>query len=131
MGVNNDMQVLSGYFNKAKYYEWDKSTNNYKDPIEFRFKQADNSIQGVSSGGKKVEMIQEMQGRNRLKYTFSIKTIADLPFKPHDNIEIINEDVRYTVKSMYEDYKAVNSLANLQFPRLKRNKAKILLLGEQ
>lgn len=127
----NDMQLLSGYFYEALYYEWNTKTKNHNDPIEFRFKQADEGIQGVSSGGRKTELVQPMQGRPMTKHTFTIKTTADLPFKPKDNVKLLVEDRKYTIKSMYEGYTATNTIANLQFKKLSRNKPKILVLGEQ
>lgn len=132
MGKNvNDMQLLSGYFYEGLYYEWDIKTKKHNDPIEFRFKQADEGVQGVSAGGKKTELVQETQGRPMTKQTFTIKTIADLPFKPKDNIEILLEEKKYTIKKMYEGFTSVNSVANLQFPKVQKNKPKILVLGEQ
>lgn len=127
----NDMQLLSGYFYEALYYEWDEKTKKHKDPIEIRFKQADEGIQGVSSGGKKTELVNTAQGRQRTKYSFTIKVVADLPFKPRDNIKIINEDIRYTIKQIFDGFSSTNTLANLQFPKLKKNKPKILVLGEE
>ena len=127
----NDMQLLSGYFYDAIYYEYDIDTQEYKDGLKFRYKQNDEGIQGVSAGGKKVELRQDMQGRRNTIYTFTIKTISTLPFKPMDNVKLISEEKEYTIKELFEDSSSTNNIANLQFPKVSKNKPKVLILGER
>jgi len=127
----NDVQLLSGYFYDAIYYEYDLDTKEYLDGISFRYKQNDEGVQGVSSGGKKAELQQVSQGRRQTVYTFTIKTIANLPFKPMDNVKLLSENRNYTITEMYEDYSSINTLDNFQFKQRTKNKPKVLILGEK
>jgi len=127
----NQFHTMDGYFNTGEYYEWDEDNEVYKDPIRIRFKQNDDGIQGVSSGGKQILMTQDMQGRAIYKEAFVIKVIDNLPYKPLDTFKSLVDDKTYQIKQVFEDYKTSSSLNTLQFRRMKDNKLFVLVLGEK
>lgn len=120
-----------GYFFKGEYYEYDEDNEEWKDPILIRFKQADDGIQGVSSGGKQTVMEQDYQGKEIYKKSINIKVLDDLPYKPNDRFKILSEETTYVIKNVFEDYRSTNSLSNLQFSRMRANKEYILVMGER
>lgn len=131
MAIFNQFQVLSGHFYTAMYLEYDVVNKNWAKypPVEFRYKPADISSQGVSASGKTTRNAQNIQGNVYGKREFAISTTADLPFKNKDKILIINEDKKYDIKSITEGYDSINAIANLNFPKKKNNKPHILFLG--
>ena len=131
MAIFNQFQVLSGHFYTAMYIEYDTSTKRWDKypPVEFRYKPADISSQGVSASGKTTRSSQNIQGSLYGKREFAISTQADLPFKHKDRIKIINEDKEYSINAITEGYDSINAIANLNFPRKKNNKPHILFLG--
>jgi hypothetical protein len=104
----------------------------YKNPIEVRFKQNDAGLQGVSGGGKKTKMSQNRsQGREQTEKSVTIKVYNDLPYKPYDAFKILGEDTNYIIKEVYEDYSSTNAINNLQFPKMRKNKSYVLVMGER
>jgi hypothetical protein len=130
MAILNQFQVFSGHFFLAQYLEYDEDTKRWDTypPVEFRYKPADISSQGVSASGKTTRASQNIQGSVYGKREFAISTTADIRFKKKDVIKIINEDKEYSIKAITEGYDSINSLANLNFPRKKNNKPQILFL---
>lgn len=127
----NQFLTLNGYFFKGEYYEYDLKLQTWKEPILIRFKQNDAGIQGVSSGGKKIDMEQTMQGAQRYKNSINIKVADNLPYKPNDMFKILNEDKKYIIKQVFEDYSSVNTINNLQFSKMRDNREYVLVMGEQ
>ena len=130
MGKLNNFQLINGYFYVGLWEEYDKETKTYKDPIEIRYKQNDEGTQGVSSSGKATKMLQDSQGRPIYKKVFTIKVLDDLPFKGRDRFTIKRSNESFMVVDKFEDYASVNSINNLQFPKLTKNLPKVLILGQ-
>lgn len=130
MAEFNEFQLFSGHFYTAMYLEYDEVNKNWAKypPVEFRYKPADISSQGVSASGKTTRSSQNIQGSVFGKRQFAISTQADLPFKKKDKILIINEDKKYSINDITEGYDSINAIANLNFPRKKNNKPHILFL---
>lgn len=126
----NQFQLLSGHFYTAKYIEYDEATKRWDTypNVEFRYKPADISSQGVSASGKTTRGTHNIQGSVYGKREFAISTTADLRFKKKDRIKIINEDKEYSIGAITEGYDSINALVNLNFPRKKNNKPHILFL---
>lgn len=130
MASLNQFQLFSGHFYFAEYIEYDKDSKTwaYNSPVEFRYKPADISSQGVSISGKTTVATQDVPGYVYGKRQFAISTTVDIKFKKKDKIKIINEDKLYNIESITEGYDSINALVNLNFPRVKRNKPQILFL---
>ena len=126
----NEFQLFSGHFYTALYIEYDEETRRWDKypPVEFRYKPADISSQGLSASGKTTKVAQNIQGSVYGKREFAISTTADLRFKKKDRIKIINEDKEYSIGAITEGYDSINALVNLNFPRKKNNKPHILFL---
>jgi hypothetical protein len=131
MATLNPFQLFSGHFYWAEYLEYDKATNSCFTfpPVEFRYKPADISSQGVSASGKTTTTTQDLVGYAYGKRRFAISTPVDIDFKQKDKIKIINEDKLYSIDKITDGYDSVNALVNLNFPRLKKNKPHILFLS--
>jgi hypothetical protein len=126
----NQFQLFSGHFYLALYVEYDEATRRWDTypPVEFRYKPADISSQGVSASGKTTRGTQNIQGSIYGKREFAISTTANIRFKKKDRIKILNEDKEYSISSITEGYDSVNAMVNLNFPRKKNNKPQILFL---
>ena len=130
MATLNQFQLFSGHFFTAQYLQYDTTTKKWDSfpPVDFRYKPADISSQGVSASGKTTTATKNISGNVYGKREFIISTTADIRFNKKDKIVILNEDKTYSIESITEGYDTVNSLANLNFPRLKKNKPQILKL---
>jgi hypothetical protein len=130
MATLNNFQLFSGHFYLAEYLQYDVELKNYAKypPVEFRYKPADISSQGVSASGKTTTSTQNISGNVYGKREFAISTTAPIIFGKKDKIRIINEDRLYSIESITEGYDSINSLVNLNFPRLKKNKPQIIFL---
>jgi len=130
MAILNQFQAFSGHFYYGEYLEYDDATKRWDKypPVQFRYKPADISSQGVSASGKTTREQQNIQGSIYGKREFAISTTASLPFKVKDKIIIINEDKKYSISSITEGYDSINAMVNLNFPRKKNNKPHILFL---
>ena len=129
MGINQ-FQLFSGHFYTAEYLEYDIDTKRWdKYPaVEFRYKPADISSQGVSASGKTTTEAQNILGNVYGKREFAISTTTNIEFKKKDKIRILTEDKIYSIKAITEGYDSVMAMVNLNFPRAKRNKPQILFL---
>lgn len=131
--MNNSL-TLHGYFFKCEYIEYVEDDNTgtfyYKDPIVIKFKQNDDGVQGVSSGGKEVRMEEDTQGKPIYKSSITIKVVENLPYKPMDKVKLLNEDKTYVVKRVYDSLRSTNSINNLQFPNKRNNREYVLVMGE-
>ena len=130
MASINEYQLFSSHFYLAEYTYYDETTQRYDTypPIEFRYKPASVSSQGVSASGKTTTSHQSVQGSVYGKREFAITTTADIAFKKKDKIKILNEDKPYSIEAITEGYDTINALVNLNFPRVKKNKPQILFL---
>ena len=130
MATLNEFQLFSSHFYLAEYIYYDKTTAKWDTypPIEFRYKPASVSSQGVSASGKTTTSHQSVEGAVYGKREFAITTIADIDFKVKDKIKILNEDKLYSIEAITEGYDSINALVNLNFPRVKKNKPHILFL---
>ena len=130
MAVLNQFQMFSGHFYTAEYLEYDVTTKRWDKypPVEFRYKPLDISSQGVSASGKTTTASQNIDGNVYGKRQFVISTTTPIEFSKKDKIRIINEDKVYSIESITEGYDSINSLVNLNFPRLKVNKPQMLFL---
>ena len=130
MPTLNQSQLFSGHFYLAEYLQYDKDTKRWDkyDPVEFRYKPADISSQGVSASGKTTTASQNISGNVYGERKFAISTTTDIQFGKKDKIRIINEDKVYSIESITEGYDSINALVNLNFPRVKKNKPHILFL---
>jgi len=130
MATLNQFQLFSGHFYLAKHKAYDVETKSWSKypPVEFRYKPADISSQGVSASGKTTVSTQNIAGNVYGKREFAISTTADIVFGKKDKIIIVNEDKEYSIESITEGYDSINSLLNLNFPRLKKNKPQIIKL---
>ena len=127
----NQFQLFSGHFYTAEYLQYDKDTRRWDTypAVEFRYKPADISSQGVSARGKTTTSTQDMDGYVYGKREFAISTLVDIVFSKKDKIRILNEDKIYSIEKITEGYDSIMSMVNLNFPRVKNNKPKILFLN--
>ena len=126
----NQFQLFSGHFYTAEYLQYDKDTKRWATypPVEFRYKPADISSQGVSASGKTTTSTQDIGGYTYGKREFAISTLVDIRFSKKDKIRILNEDKIYSIDRITEGYDTIMSMVNLNFPRVKNNKPQILFL---
>ena len=131
MGKYNQFILPFATFYQGQWMEYDEDTEKYADPINVEFKQNQEGVQGVSSGGKRTTMTQNSQGKEVYKKSVTIKVYDNHPYKPFDRFKIVGENTNYIIKYVIEDYTSTNSIANKAFPRRNSNKAYVLSMGER
>ena len=67
MGKYNQFILPFATFYQGQWMEYDEDTEKYADPINVEFKQNQEGVQGVSSGGKRTTMTQNSQGKEVYK----------------------------------------------------------------
>lgn len=113
--MDNQFMLFSGHFHRALYFEYDKKTKtNKQSGVSFRFKQKEITQKDFSTGKESVRT-QEQAGRVYAKRSFSISTLANLPFKINDKISVNNENKVYTIVGISEGFDSIYSMSALQF----------------
>jgi hypothetical protein len=131
MGKFNQFILPFGAFFKGEYEEYDEETGIYGNPIVVKYKQNQDGVQGVSSGGKRTTMTQMSQGKEVYKKSVTIRVYDNHPYKPFDRFKLVGENTNYIIKDVIEDYTSTNSIANMAFTRRNSNKAYVLSMGER
>lgn len=131
MGNYNQFILPFATFYQGEWLEYDEDTGQWGDPIKVEFKQNQDGVQGVSSGGKRTAMTQNSQAKEVYKKSVTIKVYDNHPYKPFDRFRIVGENTTYIIKDVIEDYTSTNSIANKAFPNRRGNKAYVLSMGER
>ncbi len=119
----NQNQVSIGTFYTAEYYEYDEATEDYANGIQFKYKTYDD-VQYRET------RTQPQSGALGSRFSVSIKTYANLPFKVKDKVILLNDDRYYEVTGVGELQNVGVSLANSMFPLRKGNKPKLIHLNK-
>jgi len=119
----NIQQLANGEHLLAEYHEYDGKTKKYQDNILFRCKSY-----GDVSGSERRNQVQA--GNLSSKFSISIQTTSNLPFKVKDKIKLLKGEREYQVTGVETKYDSVNSLSNQLFPNRKGNNPVILHLNK-
>ena len=119
----NIQQLSIGEYLVAEYHEFNEKENNYNDKIIFNYKTYDDTQYRESRN-------QIQSGNLSSKFSLSIKTTANLPFKTKDRIRLFKDERAYQITGVQVLHNSVNALSNSLFPHRKGNNPILIHLNK-
>lgn len=112
-----------GTFLYAEYFEYNDKTKRYNEPIKFKYKTYDDAQYFERRS-------QPQQGQLSSKFSLSIKTYTNLPYKVKDKVKLMKDNKTYEITGYQELQNNSQSLVNQLFPTRKGNNPMILHLNK-